>query len=353
MHTTASDGTGTYDEVASAAAQAGLDFIMYTDHNTAAANMDGWYRDPVSGRSILRLMGQEVNDRGQTPEHSHLLCYFVTENLQPVAANPQQLIDTVNNRGGLCFLAHPMERPGYRGAKGTALTYPWQHWNVSGFAGLEIWNAMTDIKYQLRTIPRGLLGAYLPHWVLSGPFPELLAKWDQLLAAGQKVVAIGNSDAHAMTFTVYLIFRRMVYPYKHLFQAVNTHLLLNTPLSRDVQQARRQIFSALAGGHCFVAYSRPGRPRGFTFTAESGSRQVMMGDTLPLQSPARLWVQTPARARIRLIRNGQAIAQKTGMELTWDTTEPGVYRVEAYRRYWGWRRGWIFSNPIYLEGGTQ
>jgi hypothetical protein len=30
------------------------------------------------------------------------------------------------------------------------------------------------------------------------------------------------------------------------------------------------------------------------------------------------------------------------------TTEPGVYRVEAYLDYLGIRRGWIFSNPIYV-----
>ena len=31
------------------------------------------------------------------------------------------------------------------------------------------------------------------------------------------------------------------------------------------------------------------------------------------------------------------------------TSEPGVYRIEAYRRYLGRRRGWIFSNPIYVR----
>ena len=31
------------------------------------------------------------------------------------------------------------------------------------------------------------------------------------------------------------------------------------------------------------------------------------------------------------------------------TTEAGVYRVEVYRRYLGKRRGWIYSNPIYVR----
>ena len=62
LHTIASDGTGTHDEVASAAARAGLDFLIYTDHNVWVDGLDGWYRDPATNREILRLMGQEIND---------------------------------------------------------------------------------------------------------------------------------------------------------------------------------------------------------------------------------------------------------------------------------------------------
>ena len=31
------------------------------------------------------------------------------------------------------------------------------------------------------------------------------------------------------------------------------------------------------------------------------------------------------------------------------TTEPGAYRVETYIQYMGRKRGWIFSNPIYIR----
>ena len=30
-------------------------------------------------------------------------------------------------------------------------------------------------------------------------------------------------------------------------------------------------------------------------------------------------------------------------------TEPGVYRVEAWKSYLGIKRGWVFSNPIYVR----
>lgn len=349
LHTTASDGTGSHDQVAAAAAQAGLDFIIYTDHNVAVNGLEGWYRDPATGNELLRLMGQEVNDESLAPEHSHLLCYFVEDELQQIAADPQRLIDTVLERGGLCFLAHPMERPGYNGSHGAVNTYPWRHWHVSGFTGIELWNAMTDVKQQLRSIPRGLLGAYLPPWTMTAPFPETLAKWDQLLAAGQKVVAIGNSDAHAMRFTLYKVLRRTVFPYHYLFRAVNTHLLLAEPLAREPGSARRQIYQALLAGHCFVGYDMIESPRGFSFTATSGDRQAVMGDTLLLHGSAKLQVASPRPAQLRLLKDGRLVAEVWGQTLTWSTREPGVYRVEVYRRFWGWQRGWIFSNPIYIE----
>ncbi|MFN8455153.1 MAG: CehA/McbA family metallohydrolase [Anaerolineae bacterium] len=343
LHTTASDGTGTHTEVAGAAARAGLDFIIYTDHNVAVAGQEGWFG--AGSRQILCLMGQEVNDQQRLPEVNHLLCHFVTTDLQKVAANPQTLIDTVKQQGGLCFLAHPLERPGIGAARDT---YPWLDWDISGFTGLELWNAMTDVKWQLRTKPRAVLGAYLPNLVLTGPFPEVLAKWDKLLAGGQKVVAIGNSDAHAMSFSLGIL-RRTIYPYEYLFRAVNTHLLLAEPLAREISQARHQIFAALQSGHCFVSYDLAGCSQGFTFTATHGVEQAGMGDTLAWRGQADLHVSSSLPAKLRLLHNGRVVAHHQGLELRWQADRPGVYRVEAYRYFWGAWRGWVFTNPIYIK----
>ncbi len=342
LHTTASDGTGTHDEVALAAIRAGLDFIVYTDHNTWLDGIEGWYRAPGDGRKILRLMGQEVNDIQLEPECNHLLCYPASYDLQNVAADPQRLIDTIIERGGVCFLAHPLERPGY-----SKEVYLWVNWEVSGFTGLEIWNAMTDIKWQLRTKPRGLIGAYLPNLVLNAPFPEMLAKWDELLATGQKVVAIGATDTHAISYSLGPL-RRPIYPYEYLFKTVNTHLLLAEALAGDLSQARRQICQALKLGHCFVSNDLVASSRGFSFTAASGKRQVIMGDSLVLQEPANMRISSPQPARLRLLKDGRLATETKGQRLTWQTDEPGVYRVEAYRRFWGWQRGWVFTNPIYV-----
>ncbi len=345
LHTNASDGTGTHDEVAAAAVNAGLDFIIYTDHNTWVDGVEGWYKDPQSGKEVLRFMGQEVNDQALEPELNHMLCHFVSSNLNDVAANPQTLIDTATERGGLTFLAHPLERPGYAEA---AQTYPWISWDISGYTGVEIWNAMTDAKWRLRTLPRGIAGGYLPKAVFTAPFPEMLTKWDELLATGEKVVAVGSSDAHAWPLTWKKI-TRTFFPYELMFSAINTHLLLNEPLSRNVDQAKTQIYTALKSGHCFVSNDLVASPRGFSFTAESGTTQAIMGDTLSLQSEAVLRVNSPHKAKIRLIKDGQLISESTGKRLEYRTGKPGVYRVEMHRWYWLKNRGWVYSNPIYVR----
>jgi hypothetical protein len=345
LHTVASDGTGTHDEVASAAARAELDFIVYTDHNVWVEGEEGWYHDAATDRRVLCLMGQEVNDPKLEPERNHLLCHFVRSDLDHVAHEPQQLIDTVLSRDGLAFLAHPLERPGFGEA---AHIYPWTVWDISGFTGIELWNAMTDVKWRLRNFwPRGLIGAFVPNWVLSAPFPEVLAKWDELLATGQRVVAIGGSDAHAMSFTWRGI-TRTVYPYDFLFQAVNTHLLLPAPLADELDQAKSQIYEALKAGHCFVGYDAIGSPSGFRFTATSGQNQALMGDILPLNGQVRVQVASPQPAYLRLIKDGRPVLEKQTATLEWVAAAPGVYRVEAYRRYWGELRGWVFTNPIYI-----
>ncbi|HEX7975394.1 MAG TPA: hypothetical protein VF498_13380, partial [Anaerolineales bacterium] len=60
-------------------------------------------------------------------------------------------------------------------------------------------------------------------------------------------------------------------------------------------------------------------------------------------------IRLPRPCECRLIKDGKAI--KTWQKrdtCTYITTEPGVYRVEAYIEYLGRLRGWIFSNPIYV-----
>jgi len=352
QHTTHSDGSGAHEEVIEAGRQAGLDVMVFTDHNVYAPDVEGWYDD------VLVLMGIEINDTAQEPEHSHYLCLGVDRDLNDFAADPQSLIDAVNDIGGVGFIAHPFERAAPRFGEDEI---PWKHWDVSGYTGLEIWNYMSEFKSLLTGKTMAVRASLSPDSFITAPFPETLAHWDKLLNAGQKVFAIGNSDAHANSYSMGPI-SRTLFPYKDLFSAVRTHLLLEDPLSNDPNAAKQQVLDALRGGRCFTAYDHIGDTSGFRFTASHPEGQIIFTDANPQKEAmpgdeitlgelhiVELSVAVPQRAEIRLLKDGEVLAKTRGQSLTFLASEPGVYRVECYKVFKTKWRGWIYSNPIWVK----
>jgi len=182
---------------------------------------------------------------------------------------------------------------------------------------------------------------------MLGPYPDTLARWDELLRE-RKTVAIGGSDAHGNTYRLGPL-SRVVQPYDYLFRTVNTHILSQQTFNGQLDHDQRVVYDALREGRCFVAYDLLGDTRGFRFTAKSGDAQAMMGQEITLQGEVSLEVRSPRRADIRLLRDGRIVAQRWGKGLRWTTSEKGVYRVEAYRSFLLRKRGWVFTNPIYVR----
>lgn len=344
MHTTYSDGSGSHDDIGRAALATGVDVVIVTDHNVLVQGMEKVYKK--GPRRALMLIGEEIHDQARAPQKSHLLVFNANRGLSTYAANPQRLIDAVRQEGGLSFLAHPLERDA------PAINEPaitWDDWQVNGYTGIELWNGLSEIKSWIPTKLHALFYAFFPHLIAHGPQPETLAKWDELLAEGRRVAAIGGSDAHALKLGMGPL-RRTIFPYEFHFSAINTHLLIPQPLSGEPAADKKLIYDALAAGRAFVGYDLPAPTRGFKFTAKGDGASGIMGDELLLNGGVTLQVHAPQNAHIRLIRDGALIKQASNRQgLTHITTEPGVYRAEVYRNYMGRQRGWIFSNPIYIR----
>ncbi|RME44893.1 MAG: hypothetical protein D6791_12115 [Chloroflexi bacterium] len=83
--------------------------------------------------------------------------------------------------------------------------------------------------------------------------------------------------------------------------------------------------------------------------ARSGGDEAGMGQELTLMNDATLDVSSPLAAHIRLLHNGRVVAEHRGRRLRYRTSQPGAYRVEAYRRHLFRERGWVYTNPIYLR----
>jgi len=342
-HTLFSDGEGSHEEIAQAALQTDLDFVFVTDHNVYVSGLDG-YRYQGEKR-VLLLVGEEIHDQQRDPQKNHLLAFEARQEMAHLAHDTQNLIDQIRLAKGTAFLAHPVD-PDAPLINNDDLS--WVDWDIDGYAGLEIWNFMSEFKGLLSTFRKALGYINHPERIGRGPFPAALARWDEMLAKGKRVAIIGGADAHATT-VVHGPLKRVVFPYEFLFRTVNTHLLTTKPLNGKVAHDRRLLHESMRKGRCFVGYDLPAPTRGFRFTAETDAGRVQMGETATAHIGVTLQVRLPRRAEIRLLHNGEELKVWQHAEAAVHLVkQPGAYRVEVYLLFEGERRTWILSNPIYV-----
>jgi hypothetical protein len=344
MHTPYSDGHYSHSQIALAAMKCGLDAVVVTDHNVWVNGPEGYYQD--GDKRVLLLVGEEIHDQARNPQKNHLLVLGAGRELAPLAPDPRLLLEAVQKANGLVFIAHPVDPP----APAVGETdISWVDWEVRGITGIELWNGFSEFKGRLKTLLHAIFYVFNPHRIARGPFPESLKKWDELLARGGRVVAIGGSDAHALPARLGPL-RRTVFPYEFHFRSINTHLLLSQPLSGDHFADRRIVLDALREGRAFIGYDLPSPTYGFRFHAQGVEGMASMGDEITCRGGVTLQIRLPRRTECRLLRDGKVIKTWRKREnCTYITSEPGVYRVEAYLQYLGRLRGWIFSNPIYIR----
>ncbi|MBN1310667.1 MAG: PHP domain-containing protein [Anaerolineae bacterium] len=345
VHTTYSDGTGMHADVAQAAIQAGLDFVIVTDHNVHVSGVEGYYYGQSREERVLLLVGEEIHDARRDSQANHMLVYGADKELSQFASNPQRLIDEANKQDGFCYLAHPIERAAPLFNEGAI---PWLEWDIEGYTGIELWNYMSELKSYLSSKTAAVRAAFNPEKVISGPYPETIALWEQLMREGKSVKVIGSADAHATSYSMGPL-TKVVFPYDYLFRCVNTHILTLNPLTGDFASDKKLVLNALREGMSFVGYDLPASTQGFRFIAQGHNTNVVMGEWIRLGQGVTLQIVVPQVAEIRLLKDGEIVLQETeSTHRTYIANQPGIYRVEAYTHYQGKSRGWIFSNPIFI-----
>ncbi len=344
IHTNYSDGSLPHAEVAKAAIRCGLDAIIITDHNIRPEGLQGYYNE--GGKKLLVMIGEEIHNQDRQPQKSHLLAFGADRDLASFASDPQLLIQKVNQSSGISFLAHPYD-PAMPAFGEDNIS--WDDWDVKGYTGIELWNGFSELKIRAHNKWQAVFYAFFPKLIAHQPPLETLKIWNDLLASDKTVVAIGGSDSHAGHYHMGPL-HKTIFPYEFHFHAINTHVLLHTPLTGDAEIDSRFIIEALKQGHAFVGYDLPASTRGFQFWVDSNNASCGMGDEIKFQPEMALKIHIPGRAECRLLKDGELIAcwkNQTDPNFTLKTA--GVYRVECYRHYLGKKRGWIFSNPIYIR----
>ncbi len=344
-HSTLSDGTGSYHEIAQAGLTAGIDCVVITDHNVYVQGKDAYYyRD---GRKILLLIGEEIHNPGAQPGN-HLLLLNPPKEMAGLADQTQAIIDAMNAERGITILAHPYEN-GIPILKMEA--YSWHNWAIQDFTGIEIYNFMSEFKNNSRNLISLLQNYFRPKENQLGANESALKKWDELLCSGRKVHAFAGSDGHRFMKKIGF-YQVVAFEYDFLFRSLNNHVFLSAALNGDAESDKVQIMTALRDGNFFIGLDALASTKGFRFTASTEDGIVWPGSQALLGKSATLQISCPQKCLCRLISNGKVLKQWDEIQsIPITVTAPGYYRVECYLPFRNKLRGWIYSNPIYLYRG--
>ncbi len=338
VHSTHSDGTGRPDEIARAAQEAGLDFLVITDHNNAGARQTFGERR-VGG--LVVLVGAEL-----TPLKNHYLALGFSGACPPHQLGPADAIRRVRAKGGFGFVAHPAD-PGNAFLR--LMDFSWPDRSDLGFEGIEIWNLQSAWSESTRNLRQAVTTFLHPERAVGAPAGEVLAWWDHL-GRTRPVAALAGVDAHAVKVRrVFGLVRFTAFPYARVFRMLQTGVQVEGDGPGDFPTERRRILDALRTGRAFMVRRTLGAASGFRFVYR-GSRRAEMGDEIPA-GPGVFRVHAPAPGEIRLLRNGVPVARGDAPDLTCPSVGPGVYRVEVWRRARDVSVPWIYSNAIYLRPG--
>ena len=355
IHSTYSDGTGSVAEIAASAAQAGVDIVLLTDHNTLDAASSGeqtWYEDG----HVLMVVGTEA-----TTNLGHLLAFNIAEDVIPLPHDAVSAMSSITESGGYGYIALPLDLKGH-----------WKDFTarLPGI-GIEVFNLSSIARTKIN-VPGFLLALARYRGkdpvsafslVVGRPEPELRL-WDDMLCEatdrGEALPsAIGSLDAHAV-----MRIARQEYPYptyEQVFRTLRTHILAGAPLSRSREHVADDlaiVHEALSCGRSYVSFDNFADARGFRFEVMAGDDVIgSVGETcnagFGTDAPLSVCADMLGRKCIvRLFRNGRVYRVARGTRIRISITTPGVYRVEVYlyksrigNFCWG-ARPWIFSNAI-------
>ncbi|MCL8208701.1 MAG: CehA/McbA family metallohydrolase [Actinomycetia bacterium] len=331
VHTRYSDGTGTPAEVRAAAAQAGIDVVWITDHDTLAARDDpavGW-RD---GR--LLLVGAEVTTRA-----GHLLV-LGAPSLTDAGRDGVETARAYRARGAAVFAAHPADRGNRLLGFGP---YPWTA-GRDALTGLEAWNHLSQWGAARDGLGRLLVRGRRPEAGTRCPDPAALALWDAWSREGP-MAAVAGVDAHGIRlgrgrWTV------AVLPYAAAFRTVWTQVVLDRPLSGRVADDEQHLTAAVARGRALLVAGSGGRATGFQYEAEGPDGPAPMGSTVPWRPGLTLVARAPTAVEWVWVADGRPVSSERGRASRFVVAHPGVYRVAAGRLGPRGVLPWVYANAI-------
>lgn len=315
MHTTRSDGSGSLDDVARAAAAAGLDFVIVSDHGDAARPPE----PPAYRAGVLVVDGVEISTAS-----GHYVALGLDAAPYPLGGDPADVVADVARLGGIGIAAHPdSSKPALR----------WTRWDlpIDGFEWVngdsewrdESWLALSRTLAHYFVRPVEALAT-----LFDRPHPTL-ERWDRLGREGRRLVAMAGADAHARLGwraddgdddTVDPARLELKIPsYESVFRAFSLQLTMPGPWPTNAAADAGRVLDAIRLGRVTTTVDGLTTGGRIEFVAVVEGETWWQGSLLPdraARAVFRVSTNAPDGARIVLRRNGLVVARSSGVSLT-------------------------------------
>ena len=324
VHTTRSDGRGTLAEVVAAAREAGLQFVVVTDHNVRTGDVEG-YHD-----GVLVVEGVEASTR-----YGHVVALGVPRPLTPGEREGDPL-GAIAALGGQAVLAHPLHPRRPFGGWGSG---PWRGFEI--VSNDTAWHALVHghdwgkAAWAAALLPWDRARAVL---ALADDPQDERSRFDAELrearARGERGparVLLCSADAHG-------------YPsYRAAFEAFSMHLPV--ALTGDPGADARVVSAALLDGRAACVLDAVAAAANVALARVPGDPAFELSLDAPDLSLARFTLLrdgAPVAQAAPAVRAGRAVVR---LSCAGGACGPGDYRVEG-----AWDgRPWIFTNPVTIE----
>ena len=343
VHSSRSDGSGSVEEIAAAAARAGLDFVVPTDHGDGTRPPD----PPRYVHDVLIIDAVEINT-----ESGHLVALNLHgPSSYPLAGDVRDVLDDVHRLGGWAVAAHPdSPRPNLR--------WRGQLTGVDGVEWLNVdseWRSHTATEIAATALRSPIRGPEAIASLFRAPSPGL-ARWDGMQRT-RPVVGLAAVDAHARlgaddASSLWGRAASLKFPsYATLFRTVVQAVPLTGVRTGSAAADAQAVLDALRNGRSYSivrAYVEPFPSLEFSVTTPRMER-IGIGGHVPPGVAGELVAEIPGMpsTRIDVLRDGR-IAKSGHGRIEFDAPgTPASYRVEAYVP--GHRVPWLVTNSIYFD----
>lgn len=358
VHSNFSDGGSSPDRIAEAANQAGLDFVVLTDHNTQDARKQGF--EKKYGNTDFFVEMEASTSAGHTINFFSQNETLRESGNQTIAqASYRQILETQSYPNMFVSIAHPSN-----------IKNPWSR--LDHFAeGFEVVNFDSSWQRQLSDSPlRFFLTAliypfneYLSALRFLEIYPKDFNVWDEMTSRGPGHFAYLAHDTHSKVKLNNQY--SLAWPdYLMTFKLASNILFLKEPKAADFEKRKQQYYLSLKEGRSAIVYQSVFPFNGNSWNIQCGEKKWGPGDVVRDVTGCEAWVQTPITPFIkviRLVKNGEqtheVLVDKSSKEpLRLPLSGAGTYRVEVWAKLHSALRlalnrpvPYIFYNPIYLQ----